>query len=173
MGELFETLFSLIPIALIIALRIVMSKKKKAEAEEKNKLIAFLSKQGMKTAPGSGVPVRPLAQDEVGVAPRGHWENEENAWNKDYPGEFEGDPHLVSNSKNLARPHAPAPQPVFVTAPPRAWAAARESDTLLRPVERGSEERASAPLSKHLGGLSELQRAVVLTEILGHPRGLG
>ncbi len=180
MGELFETLFSLIPIALIIALRIAMSRKKKAEAEEKNKLIEFLKKQGLTAAPAAPAQAgRPMDDEEVGVAPRGHWEDEEDAWNEDYPGDSEGAPQLVSDFKSLSRPQELAPQPAFAPAPvvfpvPAASYGALSAGEGVRPEgDRVRQERASAPFTKRLGRLSELQRAVVLSEVLGRPKGLG
>ena len=160
MGELFETLFSLIPIALIIALRLVMSRKKKAESEEKNKLIEFLSKQGAK--PATAVVRNAVYDEDAGVPPQGHWE-EEDSWNEAPTGGSEAAPQLVSDFKSVSVPQpsvqasapAPAAPPAFH---PKAAPAA-------------SAPRASS-LPPRLDRLTAMQRAVVLSEVLGPPKGM-
>jgi len=70
MDELFETLLTLVPIALIIALRVVASKRKKAESAERGKLQAFLASR-MKAPPPVARPIIPEAAIAESVPPAG------------------------------------------------------------------------------------------------------
>jgi hypothetical protein len=70
MDELFETLLTLVPIALIIALRVATSKRKKAESAERGKLQAFLASR-MKAPPPVARPIIPEAAIAESVPPAG------------------------------------------------------------------------------------------------------
>ncbi len=146
MDELLKTLLTLVPIALIIALRVAASKRKKAESAERGKLQAFLAAR-MKAPPPVAKPIIP--EPASAEPPR---------FAESVPPAGDGAFSLADAGPMVAGITAPAgapPLPVDGT----------------RPAPK-TPARPAAAFPANLDYLSPLRRAVVLAEVLGPPKGL-
>jgi hypothetical protein len=146
MDELFETLLTLVPIALIIALRVAASKKKKAESAERGKLQAFLAAR-MKAPPSAAQPIIP--KPTIVEAP--------------------GFAESATPAGDAALSPVDAGPMVAGSASPAGAPSLPVDGT--RPAPKAAA-RPAAGFPASLDYLSPLRRAVVLAEVLGPPKGL-
>lgn len=149
MDNLIESLFALIPIALILAIRLMTIRRAK---------VAKATKAESTKAPT--IPIRKYNNrfyndDELGIAPQGHWE-EMKEQGTGIPDASDGTKVLVADFKSLSS----------------------QENGDLELVSSKNPRPPSSQLTKHseplkrLEALSPLKRAVVMAELLGPPKGM-
>lgn len=154
MESIFESLLTLIPIALIVALRIAAARKERQGLQDKTRIAEVLKSNAIKTT-----KVVPIQQEykpafrfeENGHPPIAVWDNTGQIQKTANPSLID-----VVEPGGLFKAEVPLVKEVASAAP------------VMQKVKNAEK---SAPL-KGLGNLSQLQQAVVYGELLGLPKGL-
>jgi hypothetical protein len=165
MSSIFETLFTLIPIALILAVRVIMMRKKQQESSDR---------------PPSGQGSPPRSSVETGPAPRGLGvvavdgaakRKGPKPMGQILPAAF---PEKTDSGSAYAHPSGTKTDPGSSRAAPGANAPGANAPGANAPG--ANTPRASAAQQHGVFGkierLSPLKRAVVLSEVLGKPKGM-
>lgn len=154
MESVFETLLTLIPIALIVALRIAASRKERQRVQDQTRVIEVLKTKAARPAKAihQKQEYKPVFKfEESAHPPIARWE--------DIP---QAKKAAVSSAPEMVAPDIP-PMP---ESPPmkEVLPAAVIHEKVLKDEKR-------LPLQR-LANLSQLQQAVIYAELLGPPKGM-
>jgi hypothetical protein len=169
-----DLILTLVPIALVIALRLYASRKKKAEDEERARLGKFLAKVASGEAKSAPVlSTRNLISDED--------DGDEDEEYSEAPARFYGRSVLqTANYKGpevalVAEPILPSAGPSLQVGPMGTQALVNLERARQATQPRGVDVRNSRSSDRffaRLEKLSPLKRAVVMAELLGRPKGM-
>lgn len=149
MDNLLQSVLTLIPIALIIGIRLIAVRRAKVVKEDKEA-----------GAKATIIPVREYNNrfyndDELGKAPQGHWEEQEEQ-KSGLPDASNGTKVLVADFKSISSQEN----------------GDLELVSLKNPRTPSSQVPGHSNPLKKLEALSPLKRAVVMSELLGPPKGM-
>lgn len=159
MEDLFSTVFTLIPLAIFIGVRMIASKKKQAAVDERKKLADMLSRAVASPEPARAI----LADDDFDAHALRPDEEEPKAAPKPAP-------KPVPPAK---KPKPPRP-PAFPELRPTAYdilpaEAPRAAPSAAPAAKAEAVSEARRAFSERVDALPPLKKAVVFSELLGPP----
>ncbi len=155
MESLIETLLTFIPIALIIALRIAVSKRNQRQVQERSRLVDVLKTKAVKTTKAPAAPrgyKSAFVFDESANPPIAQWDP--SASTKMSIAHTSVEPAIIDRAPMIEHMGAPSPEKV----------------SSLR--EQPPQKEASFDPLSGLSRLPRLQQALVYAELLGLPKSL-